>query len=149
MESLKVRGTLQDIEPVIDYAVSAANKAGFNDQELQRVRLAVDEIATNIVIHGYEEAGRSGDLMISAVCDEDRLTIYLEDTGEEYDPRNTPSPDLTTPIDKRPLGGLGVYLALWALDQFEYETEPNRNRSTLIVEKSCPDPHCSSNTKTV
>ena len=142
METLKVRGTLNDIDPVIDYAVSAAHKAGLNEHGLHRVRLAVDEIATNIVTHGYDEAGRSGDLSISAEYDEDQLTIYLEDTGQEYDPRNIPPPDLTTPSEKRPLGGLGIYLALWAVDQFYYEHEQDRNRSILVVQKPCDRPPC-------
>jgi serine/threonine-protein kinase RsbW len=142
MDTLKVRGTLNDIDPVIDYAITAAHKAGLNEQGLHRVRLAVDEIATNIVTHGYDEAGRSGDLSISAKYDEDQLTIYLEDTGEEYDPRNTPPPDIDASMGKRPLGGLGVYLALWAVDQFYYEHEEDRNRSILVVQKPCDHPRC-------
>jgi len=142
MNTLKVRGTLQDIQPVINYAVSAAYEAGLSDPELQRIRLAVDEIATNIVTHGYEEAGRSGDLSISAEYDEGQFTIYLEDTGEEYDPRNTPPPDLTVSLEKRPLGGLGIYLALWAVDQFHYEHKQNLNRSILIMQKPCHRPPC-------
>lgn len=142
METLKVPGKLNKIDPVIDYAVNAAHKAGLNEQGLHRVRLAVDEIATNIVVHGYDEAGLSGDLAISAEYDEEQLTIYLEDTGEKYDPRNTPPPDLTASLGKRPLGGLGVYLALWAVDQFHYEHKQDRNRSILIVQKSCDHPPC-------
>lgn len=142
MDTLKVRGTLQDIQPVINYAITAAHEAGLTDHELQRIRLAVDEIATNIVTHGYEEAGRSGDLTIFAEYDEAHLTIYLEDTGEAYDPRTTPSPDLATSVEKRPFGGLGVYLALWAIDEFHYEHKQNRNRSTLVMQKPCDHPPC-------
>lgn len=142
METLKVRGTLQDIEPVINYAVTAAHEAGLSEQGLHRVRLAVDEIATNIVMHGYEEAGRSGDLAISAEYDEEQLTIYLEDTGEEYDPRNTLPPDIDASAEKRPLGGLGIYLALWAVDQFHYEHKKDKNRSILILQKPCDHPPC-------
>ena len=149
MESLKVPGTLQEIEPVINYAVTAAHKAGFDDHELHRIRLAVDELATNIVLHGYAEAGRSGELQISAQYDEVQLTITLEDTGEGYDPRSTPPPDLTSASEKRPLGGLGVYLALWALDEFDYEQQQNRNRSTLIVQKSCQERTCPHSRKLV
>ena len=142
MDTLKVRGTLQDIEPVINYAISAAHEAGLSERELQRIRLAVDELATNIVMHGYEEAGRSGDLSISAEYDEGQFTIYLEDSGEEFDPRDTPPPDLGTPLGKRPLGGLGIHLALWAVDQFHYEHKKNRNRSILIMQKPCDHPPC-------
>lgn len=142
METLKVRGTLNEIDPIIDYAVTAAHEAGLSEHAMQRVRLAVDEIVTNIVVHGYEEAGRSGELSISAEFDEDQLKICLEDTGMEYDPRSTPPPNLASSIEKRPLGGLGVYLALWAVDQFYYEHEHNRNRSILIVQKPCDKRSC-------
>jgi len=142
METLKVRGTLKYIEPVINYVVNAAHEAGLNEQALHRIRLAVDEIATNIVVHGYDEAGLSGDLTISAEYDEEQLTICLEDTGEEYDPRRAHPPDIDASIEKRPLGGLGVYLALWAVDQFYYEHQENKNRSILIVQKPCDNPPC-------
>ncbi len=142
METLKVPGTINEIEPIIDYAVTAAQEAGLSEHAKHRVRLAVDEIVTNIVMHGYEEAGRSGDLSISAEYDEEQLTIYLEDTGLQYDPRNTPPPDLASSVEKRPLGGLGIYLALWAVDQFFYEHEQDRNRSILIMQKPCDNPPC-------
>ena len=142
METLKVRGTIQDIEPVINYAITAAHEAGLGEQAMHRVRLAVDEIATNIVVHGYTEAGRSGDLSISAEYDEEQLTICLEDSGKQYDPRSAPPPNLTSATEKRPLGGLGVYLALWAVDQFYYEHKKNRNQSILIVQKPCAHSPC-------
>lgn len=137
MKALRVEGTLQAIEPVVQFALQAAEEAGFGNREALRVRLAVDELATNIVTHGYLEAGRSGDLTISAEVDEAQLTIHLEDNGVAYDPRHIPSPHLADPGPQRPLGGLGVYLALWAVDEFHYEQRPEKNRSTLIVERPC------------
>jgi serine/threonine-protein kinase RsbW len=139
MKALRVEGTLQAIEPVVQYAMQAAEKAGFESRDLYRVRLAVDELATNIVTHGYLEAGRSGDLTISAEVLDDQLTIYLEDKAESHDPRETPPPDLSAPITERPVGGLGVYLALWAIDGFDYEQDEDGNRSILVMERpSCP-----------
>lgn len=137
METLRVEGTLQAIKPVVQYAMQAAEKAGFEERDLFRVRLAVDELATNIVTHGFIEAGRSGDLTISAELVEDQLTIYLEDNGAAYDPREKPPPDLKQPPEERPFGGLGIYLALWAVDAFEYEQDQDKNRSILVLERPC------------
>jgi serine/threonine-protein kinase RsbW len=137
MESLRVEGTLQAIEPVVDYAIRAAQEAGLGDRETFRVRLAVDELATNIVTHGYLEAGRTGDLTISAEVDADQLTILLEDSGASHDPRNNPPPPLSKPLTERPFGGLGIYLALWAVDEFHYERCEENNRSVLVVERPC------------
>jgi len=138
METLKVPAILQSLEPVINYALTAAGEAGFSQQERWRVQLAVDELATNIIEHGYKKAGLSGELLISAEYNEEQIVIYLEDTGQGHDPRSTPPPNLNVPVEERPLGGLGIYLALWALDKFDYEQQGDRNRSTLIVQKTCP-----------
>lgn len=135
MKSLRVEGTLQAIEPVVDYAIQAAHEAGLGDRETFRVRLAVDELATNIVMHGYLEAGRTGDLTISAEVAQDQLTIFLEDSGVCHDPRNIPPPPFDAPLTERPLGGLGIYLALWAVDEFHYERCQESNRSVLVVER--------------
>lgn len=134
-KALRVEGTLQAIEPVVQFALQAAEEAGFDNRELFRVRLAVDELATNIVTHGFLAAGKHGDLTISAEVEPDQLTICLEDNGASYDPRQTPPPDLTQPPAQRPSGGLGIYLALWAVDEFHYEQDEAGNRSILVLER--------------
>jgi serine/threonine-protein kinase RsbW len=139
VKTLRVEGTLQAIEPVVQFALQAAEEAGFDNRELFRVRLAVDELATNIVTHGFMEAGRQGDLTIWTEVEPDQLMICLEDNGAAYDPRQTPPPDLTQPLGERPLGGLGVYLALWAVDEFHYQQDPSGNKSILVVERPCPN----------
>ncbi|MGB4869829.1 MAG: anti-sigma regulatory factor [Candidatus Promineifilaceae bacterium] len=142
MKALRVEGTLQAIEPIVKFAIQAAKEAGLDDQATFRIRLAVDELITNIIMHGYMEAGRSGDIVISSEIDEERLKIYLEDYGLSHDPRNTPPPNLDAPLEERPLGGLGIYLALWAIDQFHYEHDRNGNRSVLVLERPCPSKTC-------
>lgn len=142
MKALRVQGTLQAIEPLVQFAMQAAAEAGLDDRDVFRIRLAVDELATNIITHGYLEAGRSGDIVVSSEVAEDQLTIYLEDNGVTYDPRDMPPPNLETPLEERPLGGLGIYLALWAVDQFHYEHDHTGNRSVLVVERPCSAPAC-------
>lgn len=142
MKALRVQGTLQSIEPVVRFAMQAAEEAGLDDRATFRVRLAVDELTTNIITHGYMEAGRSGDITISSEVNEEQLTIYLEDSGVSHDPRHTPAPDLDSPLDERPLGGLGIYLALWAVDEFHYEHDWSGNKSVLVLERPCSCQPC-------
>ena len=58
MESLTVSGTLDSLKTIAAYVLSAAENAGLEKKPAYKLRLAVDEIATNIIVHGYEEAGR-------------------------------------------------------------------------------------------
>jgi len=55
--------------------------------------LAVDEVATNIITHGYQEVGLEGDITIRAQQDANTLTVTLEDAGKPFDPRGRSEPD--------------------------------------------------------
>jgi len=101
---------------------------------LYRLKLAVDEIATNIVTHGYEAAELQGEIVISSRLAPEALTIQLEDTSQEYNPLGLEKPDtLDKPIGERPIGGLGVFLAVRGVDEFRYEHVNGRNLHTFMV----------------
>jgi serine/threonine-protein kinase RsbW len=109
--------------------MAAAASAGLDKRASYRLRLAVDEIATNIIVHGYANAGHQGELELRAEIDDTTLTIAIDDTGETYDPRQAPIPDINLPLEQRPIGGLGVYLAMRSVDEFSYEHLGDRNRT--------------------
>jgi anti-sigma regulatory factor (Ser/Thr protein kinase) len=129
MKSSTVPATLDSLRPIADYVMAAAAAAGLDRRASYRLRLAVDEIATNIIVHGYANAGRQGVLGLRADIDDRALTIAIDDTGVTYDPRQAPIPDINLPIEQRPVGGLGVYLAMRSVDEFFYEQLGDRNRT--------------------
>jgi anti-sigma regulatory factor (Ser/Thr protein kinase) len=136
MEPLTVPGTLDSLGMVADYVRMATTAAGLDKKASYRLRLAVDEIATNIVTHGYAEAGREGNLALQAVIDRKALTISIEDTGVAYEPQTQPPDSLDSPLEERQIGGLGVYLAIQNVDKFHYERVGGRNRHTFIVART-------------
>ncbi len=136
MEPLTVAGTLDSLGAIAQYVMSAANTAGLDKKTTYRLRLAVDEIATNVIVHGYEEAGLSGSINVHSTLDEQALTIILEDTGERYDPTKRDMPtDLDKPLKDREIGGLGVYLTIQGVDKFLYERVGDRNRNIFVVKR--------------
>ncbi|HEY9797793.1 MAG TPA: ATP-binding protein, partial [Leptolyngbyaceae cyanobacterium] len=60
MKNLTVAGTLDSLDAIAKYVMAVAAATGLDKKTSYNLRLAVDEIATNIIIHGYEEAGREG-----------------------------------------------------------------------------------------
>lgn len=137
MESLTVPGELSCLNKVADFVLLAARQAKLSEQATYRLRLSVDEIATNIILHGYQEANREGDLRLTAVFDAHQLVIHLDDTGIAYDPTTRPLPaDLNAPACEREIGGLGIYLALAGVDDFRYRRLPHYNRSSFIVDRT-------------
>lgn len=134
MQALTVPGTLDSLEVVGRYVLKAAAEAGLDKKATYRLRLSVDEIVTNIIVHGYEEAGMTGDVTISATTDEQTLSIIVEDTAQPFDPRTRPEPtNLDRPLEERDIGGLGVYLAINGVDAFSYEYADNHNRNIFMM----------------
>lgn len=136
MEPLTVPGTLDSLSMIGKYVLSAAATAGLDKKASYRLRLAVDEIATNIIIHGYEEVNLQGILQIQANLDETALAIVIEDNGAVYIPGQVSKRnDLHLPLEERQIGGLGVYLAIQGVDKFHYERLDALNRHTFVVHR--------------
>jgi anti-sigma regulatory factor (Ser/Thr protein kinase) len=136
LEEQTFPGTLDALAPVREYVANAAHAVGLERSATYKLCLAVDEIATNIVLHGYEEAGLKGDLKIGASVEEGKLVIRLEDQGKSYDPNLHVVPreeDLTLPLEAREVGKLGVYLALDGVDDLQYVATDHANIHRFIV----------------
>lgn len=136
MEPKTFPGTLDSLSFIREYVTSAAKTAGLDKKVTYELCLAVDEIATNVILHGYEEAGRSGVLDVRADIEGRKLTVTLEDDGEPFDPRQSKLPDsedLLRPLEERPVGGLGLFLTIQGVDEFKYERAGGRNRNIFVV----------------
>ena len=141
MERLTVPGTLDSLEPIGKYVLAAANEAGLDRRAAYRLRLAVDELATNAIIHGYQESSLNGMIDLWTDIDDKHLTIGMEDSGRPYDPIKTPPPqDLDEPLEDRRLGGLGIYLAKMGVTDLRYERVGNHNRTVFVVSRPPASP---------
>lgn len=138
MKPLCLPATLDALEEIGKYVVAATAEAGLDTKAAYNLRLAVDEIATNIITHGYQEAGRSGDLVVRGMLTDGALTITLEDSGISFNPlgRELPGDDeLNLPLEERGVGGLGIYLVLKGVDSFNYEHVGGLNRNILVMNR--------------
>jgi serine/threonine-protein kinase RsbW len=139
MQTLTVPGTLDSLDAIAQYVKSVAAAAGLDNKTTYKLRLAVDEIATNIIVYGYEQAGHQGVLDLQAEIGDRSLTIAIEDTGAAFDPlQKVPLEEASIhkPMLERPIGGLGIYLAVQGLDKFTYERAGDRNRNIFVVNKT-------------
>jgi len=103
---------------------SVCQQAGLNTREQLRVELAIEELFTNTVRHGY---GQDSDqpVWISVGNDDGLLSITYQDSAPPFNPLNH-HPDIIPP----PLGGLGILLVEnFAHTQYQYDD--GRNTLTL------------------
>ena len=138
MEKKSFPAALESLSEIRAYVQSAAEAAGLEQKKTYTLQLAVDEIATNIIVYGYKEAGLQGDVTIEAVSTDESLTVTLLDTGSPFDPRTREMPDeedLSKPLEERPVGGLGIYFAFTGVDRFDYRREGDTNINTFMVNR--------------
>lgn len=136
MGKLTLPASLDALAKFREYVQSAASAAGVDKARTYNLQLAVDEFATNIVTHGYEEQNRAGTMSIEGEVRDASLIITLEDHGIAFDPRSRGVPreeDLAKPLEDRPIGGLGIYLAIRGVDRFDYRREGDRNLNIFAV----------------
>jgi anti-sigma regulatory factor (Ser/Thr protein kinase) len=137
MESLRLPGELASLKPIRDFVAAVAAKAGLDKLRAYRLTLAVDEIATNVVVHGYNEAGLVGDILLHVTCTEESIEVIVEDMGRPYNPLLHKVPDnLEAQLADRDIGGLGVFMALRSVDEFRYEYADGSNRNIFVMMRS-------------
>jgi anti-sigma regulatory factor (Ser/Thr protein kinase) len=139
MDKLSLPAVLASLSELRRYAKEAADGAGIDEARAYQLQLAVDEIATNVILYGYRDAGASAVISIAGEVTDEALTITLEDRAPAFDPRTMEMPeaeDLAKPLDERTAGGLGIFLAIKGVDRFDYRREDDRNLNIFVVRLS-------------
>lgn len=78
------------VRPLRTLVTDLARRAGADSEQLESIRLAVSEAATNVVLHAYP-AGRPGLIHLSASAASDELTVLVADDGRGHRvPTDTP-----------------------------------------------------------
>jgi serine/threonine-protein kinase RsbW len=131
-------GTLDSLRPIAAFILEAAAEAGLDADAAYRLRLAVDEVAHNIILHGYAEAGLRGMIKLSVCLAGGSLIIEAEDTGAPYDLAAMHLPtqeELERSLEEREPGGLGLLLVTESVDAFHHVSLGLKNSTILVMHR--------------
>jgi len=118
---------------VASYVCALAQRAGLSASSTYWLRLAVEEITSNVAEHGYRG---QGPLELASEIEEHRVVIRIEDEGPAFDPRQYEyAPPTADELMAADAGGHGIFLALRNLSAFDHERVGGRNRNTLIMRR--------------
>lgn len=121
------------VEEIVARLVGAlARKARLPRHRAYWLRLATEEIVTNIARHGYRG---SGPVWLRGGVGPDRVWVRIEDAAPAFDPRGQPGPPPATELSRVEPGGYGLTLARHGTAEFRYERVGGRNRTTLAASR--------------
>ena len=103
-----------------------------NQKENLALRLACEEIVMNVTSDAYPKAA-DGFLDVD-IQKGDRIVIRFEDGGVPFNPLEQEMPDTSLPCTERDVGGLGIFLLRYKMDDVRYAYEDNKN--ILTIEKA-------------
>jgi len=122
--------TLESVDHAEEITVSLAKKAGFDEDDLIKIGMAVRESMVNAVVHGNRyNANKKVRFWVSK--NSEKLTVRIADEGEGFDVKDLPDP--LAPENLFRSSGRGIFLIRTFMDECEIRRlEPGGTEVTLV-----------------
>ncbi len=128
---IEVPGDWSGVAALMAFCDDLEQRWALTDDQRYLMRLAIEEIATNIVKYGYNDATRDV-IQVSCAIEAGCLQVVIRDRGQPFDPRDHAPPELSAPAG-RDIGGLGLFFVRELADQLSYHHDPASGWNELIV----------------
>ncbi len=130
--TLKLKNRMEDLEKLNRALEILSVRQGMSKKCTCETNLVLEELFTNILRHGCcEQNNHQINITISVTSD--MLTVQIEDDGVPFNPITAQAPNLKIPIEKREVGGLGIFLAKHYTEEIQYKRRGKKN--ILILKK--------------
>jgi serine/threonine-protein kinase RsbW len=121
---------LEDIPRIVEFVVNWLEQNDL-DKYVFIFETAVDEWSTNVVKHAY--GGKGGYYQISCALSGADIIVTIKDHGNKFDPNSVPLPEVSSRLEERKVGGLGIYMMKKLTDRVDYSySEREGNRLELV-----------------
>ncbi len=131
--AIKLPAKLGNLGRWMEAVSECAREQGVDQKKIGKIQLALEEALVNICTYAYPE--EPGNAEVSCQQDNSRFIIEIIDSGIPFDMTSIPAPDLPSSIEKRKIGGLGIFLIKRMADEVSYRREGNFNILRLTVKR--------------
>ncbi len=122
--------TLESVDSAESLVLDVAQKAGFPEEDLHKIGMAVRESMVNAVVHGNQYSAHKK-VHVSVSKGPDRLTVAITDQGKGFDLDALPDPLSEENLLRN--SGRGMFLIRAFMDEFQVRRlSPGGTEVTLI-----------------
>ncbi|MDA1029350.1 MAG: ATP-binding protein [Bacteroidetes bacterium] len=133
--TLTIPSSTSFLEEVREFVTTHATNAGFSENAVEQMKMAVDEACTNVIEHSYQgKSGQPIDISISSYPD--KLMVTIRDKGLKFDREAYKEPDLLLYAKSKKSGGFGVHIMRKLMDSVEYKNAGGFNECCMTKNRS-------------
>lgn len=126
----KFQRNLNSLDRITHFIQSFIRQYRLTNDVKFAVELVVEELFTNMIKY-YPES--SAEIAIDLTKIKDKIILTLTDFNTlPFDITQVPEYDTTAPLDKRPIGKLGIHLIKKYMDDIQFEYQDNVTKLTLV-----------------
>jgi serine/threonine-protein kinase RsbW len=135
--SYTLESSLESVNKAEQAARDLAVKAGFDEEETDRIAMSVREATVNAVLHGnqYDPQKR---VTVAFEVSPESLSVSVRDEGKGLDPGNVPDP--LAPENLLKQSGRGIFLIRAFMDEVRFRSMDPGTEITLIKRVRGNDP---------
>ena len=140
MDELVCEAHRDRLAELLAFVQRACERAALDPEVAFDIRLATEEVVTNVIEHGYAGADAPGPIAVRFQRDPRQVVVTVDDLAPPFDPATIRPVDPAAPLEARRIGGLGWHFVTRVMDEVRHEhRHPRGNRLTLV--KRLPSPH--------
>ena len=127
MNNYQVEAKIELIDQMINPIISSLEEIKVDHKKIYQINLALEEILVNISKYAYP--GNEGVIDISFEISDNpkQLKVVIKDKGKDFNPLEKEDPNLDASVEKRKIGGLGIYIVKNMVDDIKYQRLNNEN----------------------
>lgn len=110
---------MAELAGLTEFITRACARVGAGAEATADLRLATEEVFTNIMRHGYGD--QPGPVTVRVEATPGRMAVTLVDAAPGFDPDSLPAPDIHADCAQREPGGLGWHLVRQVMDEVRRE----------------------------
>lgn len=134
-DSVTARNHLAELERLHDSLSAFLTENHLPGEFVMDAMLVLEEVFSNIVLHGYRDSAEH-EILVRMAVEGDTFVLWVEDDGVAFNPLEVSPVDTGLPLEERPVGGLGIHLVRSLMSEVAYSRHDGRNR--LEMRKQIP-----------
>ncbi len=123
---------LDSVDQAEDLASGAAQRAGFDEEELMKIGMAIREAMVNAVVHG-NQYNQNKRVRFSLLRTPQRFTVIIADEGSGFDFAHIPDP--LAPENLLRTSGRGIFLMRSFMDEVDLKHLESGGTEVTLVKK--------------